>query len=233
MLPAPSRRADHVKGMFGRIAARYDLMNRLMTLGQDRSWQRCVARAAGLGPGSRLLDVGTGTGGILSQAYRLEPGLLGVGADFALEMIRAARWPHPGPPPAWIGADALALPFGDAVFDAVTSGYLLRNVADIRTALAEQVRVLKPGGRLVSLETSPPPAGWVAPVVKLQFGVVIPLLGRLVAKDAEAYQYLPESTRAFLAPDRLAAEMRRAGLVKVAYQRFMLGTVAVHAGVKG
>jgi demethylmenaquinone methyltransferase/2-methoxy-6-polyprenyl-1,4-benzoquinol methylase len=232
-IPTADRRARYVRDMFGRIADRYDLMNRLMTLGQDRVWQRCVARCTHPAPGRRLLDVGTGTGGILIQAYRIAPNLAGVGVDFTLEMLQAVRWKHAVRPPNWVGGDALALPFADGVFDAVTSGYLLRNVADIRAALAEQVRVLKPGGRLVCLDTSPPPEGWLAPVLRLQFAVMIPLLGWLVAGDAAAYRYLPASTRAFLTPDALAAEMRRAGLLQVAYQRFMLGTIAVHVGVKG
>jgi demethylmenaquinone methyltransferase/2-methoxy-6-polyprenyl-1,4-benzoquinol methylase len=132
----------------------------------------------------------------------------------------------------WVEADALALPFPDAAFDAVTSGYLMRNVADMRAAFSEQVRVVRPGRRVVCLDTSPPQRSLLRPFVLLHLRVIIPLLGRIVTGDNSAYRYLPESTRAFKTPDELADIMRSAGLIDVRYRRLMAGTIAVHVGTR-
>ncbi|MCZ7542727.1 MAG: class I SAM-dependent methyltransferase [Anaerolineae bacterium] len=132
----------------------------------------------------------------------------------------------------WVEADALALPFADATFDAATSGYLLRNVIDPTAAFREQARVVKPGGRVVCLDTSPPPENALRPFIMIHLRYVIPLLGRLVAGDSAAYNYLPESTQAFKTPEELAAIMRAAGLVDVRYRPFMFGTMAVHVGAR-
>ena len=132
----------------------------------------------------------------------------------------------------WCGADALALPFADNTFDAVTSGYLIRNVVDISRAFREQVRVVRPGGTVVCLDTSPPPAGPLQPLITLYLRTVIPLAGRLIGGDREAYCYLPESTRQFLPPEALAARMQAAGLAKIGVCRRMLGTVALLYGTK-
>jgi demethylmenaquinone methyltransferase/2-methoxy-6-polyprenyl-1,4-benzoquinol methylase len=212
--------------MFDRIAGRYDLMNTLMTFGQDARWRQHVARLAGLPPGGRLLDVGSGTGGIALAARRRDSGVRSVAADFSLEMMAAGRQRPGGDRVAWCGADAQHLPFRDASFDAVTSGYLLRNVADAGQALAEQVRVVRPGGRVVCLDTCPQASS----LARLFMRHMIPLLGRLVAGEARAYRYLPQSTQAFLAPEALAAQMRAAGLEQVRWRRLMLGSVAIHWG---
>jgi demethylmenaquinone methyltransferase/2-methoxy-6-polyprenyl-1,4-benzoquinol methylase len=225
--------ADHgarVQAMFSRIAGRYDLLNRLMTFGRDRAWRRQVVGEAALEPGARLLDLGTGTGDIAFEALRRTERLVAVGADFTLPMMLAGRARPGGGRVLWCGADALRLPFPDATFDAVTSGYLLRNVADQLGAFREQARVVRPGGRVVCLDTSPPPANLARPLILFHLRFVIPLLGRLVAGDAEAYRYLPESTRRFKTPEELAALMREAGLVEVRWRSFMFGTIAVHAG---
>ncbi len=224
------RRAEYVRAMFGRIAPRYDLMNRLMTFGRDRAWRRYAVEQAALPPGGRLLDVATGTGEIAFEALRQDGGLRVTGADFAPEMMRVGRERPGGERLRWVNADALALPFPDASFDAVTSGYLMRNVIDVARAFREQVRVVRPGGRVVCLETSPPPPGLLSPLVGFYLRAVIPLLGHLIAGDSSAYTYLPESTEAFRSPEELAALMRAAGLVDVRFRRFMLGTMAVHVG---
>lgn len=233
-----SEHAAFVRHMFGRIARRYDLMNRLMTFGQDRRWRRFVVQRAALRPDDWLLDIATGTGDIAFEARRQVPGLHIVAADFTLPMMRVgqlreSRLSGNGfRPLAWHAADTLHLPYASNSFDAVTSGYLFRNVTDIAGALAEQVRVLKPGGRLVTLDTTPPPRGLLRPFIQFHLRVVIPLLGRCITGQADAYRYLPESTLSFKTAEELAALMRAAGLVDVDYRRFMLGTMAVHWGTK-
>jgi demethylmenaquinone methyltransferase/2-methoxy-6-polyprenyl-1,4-benzoquinol methylase len=232
VLPDQGAKAGAVRTMFGRIAGRYDLMNRLMTFGRDKTWHREVVRQACLPAAGRLLDIGTGTGGIVGAALDRDPDLMAVAADFTIEMMAAGRMRHTGCSIGWCGADALALPFREACFDAVTSGYLMRNVVDIRQAFVEQIRVLRPGGKVICLDTSPPPAGLLQPVVKVYLRFVIPLAGRLVSGDPYAYRYLPESTQHFQSPDELQHIMQQAGLVNVRYRRLMLGTVVILQGTK-
>jgi demethylmenaquinone methyltransferase/2-methoxy-6-polyprenyl-1,4-benzoquinol methylase len=224
--------ADTMQDMFGRIAARYNLMNRLMTFGQDRRWRRFVVQQARLTRGGWLLDIATGTGDIALEARRQVPDLRVVAADFTLPMMRIGQRRSGASALAWQAADTLYLPYADAVFDAVTSGYLFRNVKDIPGALAEQVRVLKPGGWLVTLDTTPPPHHLLRPLIQFHLRVVIPLLGRVVTGQGDAYRYLPESTLGFKTAEELAGLMRAAGLVQVQYRRFMFGTMAVHWGQK-
>ena len=132
----------------------------------------------------------------------------------------------------WCGADALQLPFPDNTFNAVTSGYLMRNVIDIPRTIKEQLRVLKPGGRIVVLDTSPPPDNWTRPFIEIHLRYIIPTLGRIISGNADAYQYLPSSTQAFKTPEELATIMREAGVRNVEYQTFMIGTMTVHWGEK-
>ncbi len=227
-------RADYVRGMFDRIAGRYDLMNRLITGGQDRKWRRFAVQVADLPARGRLLDIATGTGDIAREALQQQPGARVHGADFALEMMRVGKNRRGGNRIDWAGADALCLPYVDASFDAVVSAYLLRNVVDIPQALAEQWRVLRPGGRIVILDTSPAPDSLLKPLINLHLKVGIPLLGRLVAGKAaaDAYRYLPESTALFKTPQELAHLVEAAGFCDVRYRVFMLGTMAVHWGRK-
>jgi demethylmenaquinone methyltransferase/2-methoxy-6-polyprenyl-1,4-benzoquinol methylase len=231
-LPDIDSKAMTVKKMFGRIAGRYDLMNRLMTFGRDQAWHREVIRRAALPAGGHLLDIGSGTGGIVFAALAHEPRLSVVAADFTFEMMAAGRLRHGGKTIQWCGADALHLPFGDDTFNAVTSGYLIRNVTDIQQALAEQVRVLQPGGRVVCLDTSPPPTGILAPFIKFYLQRVIPLVGGVVSGDSYAYRYLPESTQQFHTPEALGHQMRAAGLENVHFNRLMFGTVVILHGTK-
>jgi len=225
-------RAVYVRDMFDRIAGRYNLMNRLMTFGQDLKWRRFVVQQARLPAGGRLLDLATGTGDIAFEALRAVPDLQVVGADFSLPMMRVGQGLTDGGRVGWLGADALDLPFPDNTFDAVTSGYLVRNVIDIPRTLQEQLRVLKPGGRIVILDSAPPPDNLLRPFILFHLCFVIPTLGRLVSGDAAAYEYLPRSTQAFKTPNELAAIMRAAGVANVQYRTFMFGTMAAHWGEK-
>lgn len=227
-------RADYVQNMFGRIAGRYNIMNRLMTGGQDMRWRRFVVQKAALKSGAKLLDLATGTGDIAFEALKAVPDIQVVAADFALPMMRVGQKLPMGAKVEWSAADALNLPFPDGRFDAVTSGYLARNVIDIPRMFAEQLRVLKPGGRIVVLDSSPPPDQPLIPFIEIHMRYVIPFLGRIIAgkSGADAYQYLPSSTQAFKTPEELAELMRTAGVRNVQYKTFMFGTMAVHWGEK-
>jgi demethylmenaquinone methyltransferase/2-methoxy-6-polyprenyl-1,4-benzoquinol methylase len=225
-------RAIYVQDMFARIAGRYDLMNRLMTMGQDVTWRRYVIAQAQLPVDGRLLDIATGTGEIALEGLALVPGLQAVGGDFTLEMMQVGKRIPVRQAIRWVGADTLALPFPENTFDAVTSGFLMRNVIDVRKAFEEQLRVTKPGGRVVVLESSPPKDNLLRPFILLHLNVVIPTLGRIVSGEGDAYRYLPDSTQQFRDPETLAASMREVGFRDVSYHLFMFGTIAVHVGSK-
>jgi demethylmenaquinone methyltransferase/2-methoxy-6-polyprenyl-1,4-benzoquinol methylase len=225
-------RARYVRRMFAGIAGRYDLMNRVMTAGQDVRWRRYVVAQAALPENDRLLDIATGTGDIALEAVRQIPSVQPVGGDFTLEMMQAGKLYPERQMIQWVGADTLALPFPTGYFDAVTSGFLMRNVIDVEQALREQMRVLKPGGRLVILESSPPKKNLLRPFILIHLNYVIPILGRLIAGSSEAYSYLPNSTKQFRSPEALAEAMDEAGLTQVGFKLFMFGTIAIHVGTK-
>jgi demethylmenaquinone methyltransferase/2-methoxy-6-polyprenyl-1,4-benzoquinol methylase len=216
--------------MFAGIAGRYDLMNRLMTFGRDGAWRREVVRRAEMKPGARLLDLGAGTGELARLARRYIPGVRVIAADFTAEMIRAGRKRRGGEGIAWVAADALHLPFAGTSCDGVVSGYLLRNVSDLSRVLAEERRVLRPGGRAVSLDTTPPPRSAWRPLVQFHLRTLIPLLGRLITGSSVAYRYLPDSTEAFLGAEEVAGCMEQAGFREVGFQRRWVGTMAIHWG---
>ena len=229
MIPSSgAERAGYVQAMFGRIARRYDIMNRLMTFGQDLDWRRLLLQKIALQQKGRMLDLGTGTGDIAGEALASGKTSLCVGADFALEMMQVGRLRAAKRNVRWTGSDALRLPFAGGTFDAVTSGFLLRNVIDIDVALAEQHRVLRAGGRVACLDTTPPPDNWLRPLILLHFRLIIPLLGWLVTGQAAAYAYLPSTTEKFLQPEALQHKFAQAGFRNVGYQRMMLGTIALH-----
>ncbi|GAB4423642.1 MAG: bifunctional demethylmenaquinone methyltransferase/2-methoxy-6-polyprenyl-1,4-benzoquinol methylase UbiE [Anaerolineae bacterium] len=229
---------QYVNQMFSRIAHRYDLMNRVMTAGQDRAWRKLLVEQAQLPPGGSLLDIATGTGDIAFEALRQHPNLQQVvGADFTLPMMhigqqRQSRQNGVATRLAWSGADTLHLPFPNATFDAVVSGFLMRNVTSVPQALAEQARVLKPGGRLLILEIPRPKDDLFGRLFRLYFHNVVPVVGGLISGQPDAYSYLPASADAFLRPDELAAEMEQAGLRQVQVRLLMFNTVALHAGTK-
>jgi len=222
-------RAAYVQTMFTRIAARYDLMNRLMTGGQDIRWRKQVIQLARLRWNACVLDLGTGTGDLAREALTQFPQAKIIAADFTLEMMCVGQ---KNGLLNFSSADALHLPFQDSTFDAVVSGFLMRNVIDLQTALQEQYRVLTKGGRIVILDTTLPKKNLLSPLIWLHMHVVIPVLGKLITGASDAYRYLPESTERFVTAENLAARMASAGFKKVNYQRFMFGTIAIHWGQK-
>ncbi len=222
-------RARYVHNVFGRVARRYNLMNRLMTAGQDIRWRKETIRRLELRPGQRLLDLGAGTGDLGREALRQQPDIQLVAADFSLAMMQAGEGSGRLP---WLNADALHLPFAEASFEAVVSGFLMRNVGNLAAGLAEQYRVLKPGGRILILETTRPRSGILSPFVRLHMRYIIPWIGSLVSGNREAYRYLPASSESFLSAEELAGRMVLAGFQNVGFQRRMVGTIAIHWGEK-
>lgn len=227
-----AQRAHYVQTMFARIAGRYDLMNRLMTLGQDIGWRKEVIRLAALPANGKLLDLGTGTGDLAAEALHQTPTITPVGGDFTLQMMLVGKNDPARRAIRFAATDALNLPFPDNSFDAVTSGYLMRNVVDVNRAWQEQYRVLKPGGHVVCLDTTPPPRNLLYPFINIHLHVIIPTLGRLIAGASDAYTYLPDSTENFLPADKLAERMTQVGFKDVRYKRLMFNTMAIHWGIK-
>ncbi len=221
-----------VRRMFDAIAGRYDLMNRVMTMGQDQKWRQFVVDKAGDPKGGWVLDLATGTGDIacLTQHQYREAQI--IGADFAWNMLGEAKKRFADLPIGWQSCDANMLPYQNAVFQSVTFGYLLRNVDDVSRVLREVQRTLKPGGRVVCLDTTPPAKNVLYPFINLYLKYIVPLLGRLIAGDEAAYGYLTGSTMEFYSAEELAEKFRRAGFVKVGYRKFMMGTIGIHWGEK-
>lgn len=225
-------RASGVHAMFTRIASRYDLMNRLMTAGQDLAWRRQAIRLATLPERGCLLDLGAGTGDLARLALRQRPDCLAVAADFSLRMMRLGQHRPDGNRLYWSAADALQLPFPSETFAVVVSAFLLRNLSDIPRCLREQYRVLQHGGRIVILDTTPARHKLVSPLIRFHLHTIIPLLGVLVARDGEAYRYLGDSTESFLDADELAGVMVSAGFREVDFLCRAFGMVAIHWGLK-
>jgi demethylmenaquinone methyltransferase/2-methoxy-6-polyprenyl-1,4-benzoquinol methylase len=214
-----------VRAMFDRIARVYDRMNSVMTAGMHHRWRERAADLAEVGPGSRALDVATGTGDLAIELARR--GAEVTGMDFAPGMLEIAREKAPGL--TFEEGDALALRYPDGAFDAVTVGFGARNFADLDRGLSEMARVTKPGGRVVVLEiTTPqrPPLSWF---FRVWFDTAVPALGRL-AGNPDAYTYLPSSVRRFPDPEELARRMAAAGLVDVRWVLTAGGIIAIHAG---
>lgn len=218
--------------MFDAIAGHYDLMNRVMTMGQDQKWRRFVVNMAGDPGDGMTLDLATGTGDIGALMTDTYPLAKVVGGDFSLNMLKEAKKRFADKQICWQACDANMLPFADDTFQSVTFGYLLRNVDDALKVLTEVRRVLKPGGKVVCLDTTPPSKNILYPFVRFYFRFGIPILGRLIADDEAAYAYLTGSTMDFYNAEQLAQLFSDAGFVSVGYKKFMLGTIGVHWGEK-
>ena len=231
--PAPGDRAAEIRSMFGRLAGQYDRMNRVMSAGLDGRWRRLAAAAAAV-DGAVALDLGCGTGD-LSVALTRAGARRVVGGDFARPMLLAAGRKRSAGSAGiqWAQVDALQLPFADNTFDAVTSGFLLRNLVDLPAGLTEMLRVLKPGGRLVALDITQPPRGVWGAVLRFGFARLVTPLAGLLSGDRAAYRYLPGSVQAFLTAADLAALMADLGAVDVRVRRLAGGGVALHQARKG
>jgi len=206
-----------------------------MTAGLHHRWRQRAADRAEVAPGDAALDVCCGTGDLALELYsRVGPEGRVVGCDFSEPMLELARRKAEERGAARIEfqwADALALPYGDSEFEAVTVGFGVRNLADLDRGIAETVRVLRPGGHLVILEITQPRRPPLSSFYSLWFDRLVPLLGSL-AGDRDAYTYLPESVKRFPPPDGLAALMATAGLERIRWTVLAGGIIAIHSGVK-
>jgi demethylmenaquinone methyltransferase/2-methoxy-6-polyprenyl-1,4-benzoquinol methylase len=232
---SPEEKTARVRSVFDSVAARYDLMNDLMSGGLHRLWKRFALSQTGLRPGQRALDVASGTGdfgaGLARQVGReglavltdINREMLSRGRDRLIDRGLAVQV-------AFVIANAECLPFPDRSFDCVTIGFGLRNVTDKAAALASMRRVLRPGGRLLVLEFSKPRGETLRSAYDAYSFRVLPALGRMVASDEASYRYLAESIRMHPDQETLAAMMKDAGLEDVRFHNLAGGIVALHVG---
>jgi demethylmenaquinone methyltransferase/2-methoxy-6-polyprenyl-1,4-benzoquinol methylase len=220
--------------MFDRIAPRYDLLNRLLSLGTDLSWRRRALEIARLGDGARALDVGTGTGDFALALLARSPGSATVtGVDISTGMLKVAELRSAkarlGPRYERLIASVESLPFADGVFDVAVAGFVIRNVGDIPRGLREMRRVLRPGGRAVILDLHTPRNPMVRRLHR-SYSFISPRLAAAVGSDPDAYRYLPRSIEAFYDPETLASLLRNAGFARVRFERLTFGIAAIHVG---
>lgn len=219
--------------MFASIVPRYDTINTLMTLGLDRRWRRNTVAMADPHGGVGL-DIATGTGELALEMIRQNARTV-VAADFCIEMVetavRKAAALGLGGRISFAAGDAMRLPFADATFDFIVNGFMLRNVADLSATFTELCRVLKPGGRLVCLDLTPP-RGPMRRFFGVYIATVVPILGIVVGGNYGAYRYLFQSLSIHVEADHLSEMMRAAGFAEATYKITGFGTVAIHLGRK-
>jgi demethylmenaquinone methyltransferase/2-methoxy-6-polyprenyl-1,4-benzoquinol methylase len=229
--------AEHVRGIFDRIAGRYDLLNRVISFHLDTYWRK-KAVAAALGGGERrILDLGTGTGDLAfaaAEAVGRDGKIFAL--DFSGEMLRLAlrkkRAHRDGGKTFFILASALAPPFADDAFDAVMTAFVLRNVADLRLFFLQAYRLLRPGGRLVTMDMFPPSCAPFSFFYSLYFYRLMPWIAARLARDREAYRYLSTSVKGFHSPQAIAEMIRETGFESVTIRKFLNGAVCLHIGDK-
>ncbi|KXU38966.1 bifunctional demethylmenaquinone methyltransferase/2-methoxy-6-polyprenyl-1,4-benzoquinol methylase [Ventosimonas gracilis] len=234
---AESEKAAKVAEVFHSVAARYDLMNDLMSAGIHRLWKRLTIELSAVRPGQRVLDIAGGTGDLARQ-FALRVGAEGevVLADINASMLEMGRSKLLDAGVAgnlrFVQADAEQLPFSDNCFDCVSIAFGLRNVTHKEKALESMLRVLKPGGRLLVLEFSKPRHALLGKLYDAYSFRILPKLGQLVAGDEDSYRYLAESIRMHPPQEALKAMMQTAGFARVSFHNMTGGIVALHRGIK-
>lgn len=226
-----------LRKIFSEVSPTYELVNHVITWGLDILWRRKAARVATMEGGTRWIDICTGTGEMAAYLSRLAEGKTTIiAADFSIPMISAAMTKQGADQIAFILADAKRLPFPDGAFDLVTTSFATRNLNASRNILAqcfsEFHRVLRPGGRFVSLETSQPPSRAIRKLFHLYVRLTVRRLGYIISGSRAAYVYLSYTIPRFYGADELADILREAGFVEVSFQRMMLGAAAIHKAVK-
>jgi demethylmenaquinone methyltransferase/2-methoxy-6-polyprenyl-1,4-benzoquinol methylase len=224
-LPEGDTKREAVEGMFDRLAPRYDRMNRIISLGLDRRWRRRTVDDLRLPAGSLVLDLACGTGDLCRDLAAA--GCTPIGLDFSAGMLSAARTDAP-----LVRADGACLPVADGAVDGITCGFALRNFVNLATVFAECARVLRPGGRFAALDATVPANAVMRAGNAVWFRGAVPLLGRVIAHDAEAYRYLPKST-AYLPPaPELVAQLGDAGFSAVDHVSLTGGSVLLLTGTR-
>lgn len=204
--------------MFSRIARRYDLANAVLSMGTHLLWQRWAIRALEVSPGDLVIDLCTGTGGVLKNIYRVVPGVRVIGVDFSLEMLRCALVKQQNKKIAnghFVGGDALQLPFADAVAERLICAYGIRNLDNTSDGLAEIFRILKPRGRIVILEFGKTPDSWFGRLFLWYSRHLLPRLGAMITGDREAYEYLPRTSQLFPAGQEFCRMLEGVGFTNV------------------
>ncbi len=226
------KRPAAIQHMFSGIAERYDLLNRLISLGFDQPIRRqMVARLAGSNP-LRIADIGCGTGDVSILLAKTYPGCQILACDLTLAMIQVGRNRTQNPAIQWVVCDSSQLPFENETMDAVTSAFLLRNVADLGAVLQEQARITRSIGMFLTLETTPPRKTLLYPFIWLYYHTVIPILGLLVAGKPGAYQYLPDSSLEFIDAEKLSEQISQNGWRQSSVKRKLFGVMAIHQAYK-
>jgi demethylmenaquinone methyltransferase / 2-methoxy-6-polyprenyl-1,4-benzoquinol methylase len=234
-LDNPRDRAVQV--MFDRIASRYDFLNRLISFRFDKAWRNRAIQEVLENGNKFILDLGAGTGDLTFTAARqITGGGRIVGLDFSLQMLKLAQSKQGKVPnggrTSFIQGSATASPFKDSVFDAVMTAFVLRNVSDLPLFFAHAFRVLKIGGRFVSLDMFPPSRTWFSRVYALYFYCFVPWIGGWLAHDRPAYKYLAESVEHFDPPERVANLLEQTGFKQVRIRKFLKGAVCMHVAEK-
>lgn len=234
-LPEKSERAEYVQGRFTEIASRYDLFNDLVTQGMHRFWKNFLVKKSGLRPGDAALDMCCGTGDITERLLeKAGPAGRVVGLDFSEGMLSVAkaRSEHKSVKPEFVQGDAMDLPFEDNSMDVITVGYGLRNIIDLDKSLTEVYRVLKPGGRFLSLDMGKVEKPVLDKLFKTYFFKVVPKVGRILYPGQDMFDYFPQSTIEFPSPSAMSKILKGIGFTPVEYYLFAFGANAVHLAVK-
>jgi demethylmenaquinone methyltransferase / 2-methoxy-6-polyprenyl-1,4-benzoquinol methylase len=226
-----SDKPTRIRNMFDSIAPRYDLMNAVMTFGLHQNMRRAAARIAQPPRNGLALDLATGTGDFAAALRQIEPTCRVVGIDFALEMMRLGKNKY-NSRVAFAAGDMLRLPVMDSSVDCIVDGFVLRNVADVRSAFEEMHRVLRPGSRAVSLEIVSPHTPLWREIFGIYFNYLVPIIGGWLTGNPEAYHYLPRSVREFLSPKEVVGLMHGAGFREASFRVRAFGTMAIYIGVK-
>ena len=233
VLPEGRERSDYIKRKFTRIAGGYDLFNDLITLGMHRRWKGILTEKAGVGSGSRVLDICCGTGDI-SRKMRAKVGDKGicVGLDFSEGMLEIAKSRKETAGILFVQGDAIELPFRNDSFDSVSIGYGLRNLSDINRGLQEAIRVLKPGGRFLCLDVGKIRLPAIKQLFKLYFFSVVPAIGKRIYPGEDLFDYLPQSSVPYPSQESLAEKLRELGFGEVQFFNFLFGGGVIHYAEK-
>lgn len=233
----PKQKEEWVYQTFQTISDHYDFMNDLESFGLHRAWKHALVQAVTGLASAAILDVASGTGDIALALAKANPLTRVTGFDFSQNMLEIAQKRATEAPDAldnlrFEHGNAMALPFATATFDAVTISFGLRNMPDYQRVVEEMTRVLKPGGSFFCLEASYPTHPLIKPPFKLYFKHIVPAIGALVTHKKAEYQWLNDSTEAFLSKAELATLMQNVGLANVGYRSFLFGSAALHFGIK-